>query len=797
MRSMRLTAVLTHPIQYYAPWFRYIAAREPRLQLTVVYASRPTPTQQGAGFGRAFEWDVPLTEGYEWRVVRRSSPGERFDSDGFLGLDVRGIGAAIEETRPDVVLVPGWYSLTLVRALAACRRRRIPVVYRGDTHLGNAPGGWRGPAWRIRTRALLGRFDAFLSPGSRARDYLDYFGVAPWRIFDSPHCVDNAFFEAGAARVRIGDARRAWRDRFDIGPDAFVVIFAGKLEAKKRPLDLVRAVAQLPGATLLMAGDGRLEAECRREAARLQVQVRFAGFLNQSEMPAAYGAGDCLALPSDWAETWGLVVNEALAAGIPCVTSDRVGCAPDLVTDGTGASYAFGDIGQLAGALRRVRDRLADGFPYPARCREMAAAFSFGPATEGLVAACDAAVRRVRPSPRVLAWCGHMVAPGGLERMTFQALASVREAGGWVHCIVNSWGSGAIAGMASGIGASVSRTPVLFALTRRIRDVRSVAGLVSDVWVTSVDLWQQVRRVSATHVFVSDYTVAFRAFPALMACRLRGLPVVLRLGNAPEATVFYRRLWRYAVNAAVDRFVCNSRFTESAVLACGIGPAKVAVVRNTLPARTAQPPGGEVTPTDVLFVGQIIPEKGVDLLLEAAAALRRDGLTLRVGIVGSMEGWVAPRYEGYRERLLARSRCDDLAGAVVFFGWREDVPALMAASRVHCCPSRPEQREAFGIVVLEAKSAGLPSIVTDTGALPELIRHQEDGWVCRDASAEDVAEGLRYFLSDASRLEAAGAAARRSLDPADRARFAREWQNIFGVEAPPPVVAPAALVEQL
>ena len=64
MTPMRLTVVLTHPIQYYAPWFRHIERHAPEIALTVVHATEPTPAQQGVGFDRAFEWDVPLTEGY-------------------------------------------------------------------------------------------------------------------------------------------------------------------------------------------------------------------------------------------------------------------------------------------------------------------------------------------------------------------------------------------------------------------------------------------------------------------------------------------------------------------------------------------------------------------------------------------------------------------------------------------------------------------------------------------------------------------------------------------------------------
>src|SRR4029077_12816337 len=126
VNRIRLTVVLTHPIQYYASWFRYIETHAPDIALTVVHATEPTPEQQGVGFDRAFTWDVPLKAGYQSHTVRSSHPADRVDSNHFTGLDVPEIGRAVTNTSPDVVLVAGWYSLTLVRALIACRMKGIP-----------------------------------------------------------------------------------------------------------------------------------------------------------------------------------------------------------------------------------------------------------------------------------------------------------------------------------------------------------------------------------------------------------------------------------------------------------------------------------------------------------------------------------------------------------------------------------------------------------------------------------------------------------------------------------------------
>ena len=101
------------------------------------------------------------------------------------------------------------------------------------------------------------------------------------------------------------------------------------------------------------------------------------GFVNQSELPAVYASADVLVLPSDGQETWGLVVNEAMACGVPAVVSDAVGCGPDLIEPGrTGATFPFGDIAALAAAIEerpvvRPPSRRAATLPPRWRCTRL------------------------------------------------------------------------------------------------------------------------------------------------------------------------------------------------------------------------------------------------------------------------------------------------------------------------------------------------------------------------------------------------------------------------------------------
>jgi glycosyltransferase involved in cell wall biosynthesis len=306
-----------------------------------------------------------------------------------------------------------------------------------------------------------------------------------------------------------------------------------------------------------------------------------------------------------------------------------------------------------------------------------------------------------------------------------------------------------------------------------------LARIVWDTLCTSAGLLRDAWWFRATHIFVSDHVTALRNAPALLLLKLSGRRVVLRLGNAPDQGRFYRLVWRLGINPFVDVFVCNSQFTERELAAHGIAASKRLTIAHTPPMRQAVTTGVEARDCSrVIYVGQIIPEKGIDLLLDALGLLVGRGRQVRLDVVGRIDGWVPPEHEGYRASLIARAGAPDLRGRVQFLGHREDVPQLMQTAAIHCCPSRKEQREAFGIVVIEAKQAGIPSVVMPSGALPELIAHGEDGWVCREETPAALAEGLEYFL-DPGRLAHAMAAARKSAAAFSRDRFEGSWCGVF------------------
>ena len=323
----KLGLLATHPIQYYAPLYRKLAAQT---DLTVFFAHIPTPEEQGVGFGVPFTWDTDLTGGYDHMVVQD-------------------IAHEIRRRRFDFFLVHGWNATCYWQAMRTCWSTRTPLLVRGDSQLTDDRSVLKRTVKRLAYPRFMRRFHACLAVGARSDEYFRYYGAR--RIFRSPHFVDNTAFAAGAARAR--EERAARRAAWGIPLDSMVALYVGKLVEKKRPLDLIDAVSRAPGTHALVVGDGPLRGETERAAAGQP--VTFAGFRNQSAMPEAYAVADVLVLPSDRRETWGLAVNEAMASGVPAIVSDAVGCAPDLIVPGvTGLTYPAGDRAALGDALRRM-----------------------------------------------------------------------------------------------------------------------------------------------------------------------------------------------------------------------------------------------------------------------------------------------------------------------------------------------------------------------------------------------------------------------------------------------------------
>lgn len=379
---VRLCVLTTHPIQYMAPWFRALA-QEPELELDVVFLRELDAAQQGVGFGQAFQWDVPLRQGYPNRVVGVSE-GIRSLPGALLRLR-----RAILESRPDALLITGWNEPGLAVAYPLARLLGVPVILRGESNALRR----RSALTKLLHRLLLSLVSAVVVIGRANRQFYLDNGVAADRLFAGAYFVESDRM-VEMAEAHAGD-RAGLRAANGFGGADFVFAFVGKHVPFKRPMLLVEAaaLARQRGwpVKLLFAGSGELTADLKRRADELGVPVHFTGFLNQTEMWKAYVPADAFVLPSTNGETWGLVTNEAMLFGLPVIVSDQVGCGPDLVIDGeTGYVFSGGAEG-LADAMERLLMRRDCAPAMGATGRNLVLEkYSMPVATDGLKAALKA-----------------------------------------------------------------------------------------------------------------------------------------------------------------------------------------------------------------------------------------------------------------------------------------------------------------------------------------------------------------------------------------------------------------------
>lgn len=384
----KLAIVASHPIQYHGPWYRRLTRS---VDLHVYYAHRATPKDQAdAGFGIGFDWDVALLQGYSFSWLPNRARHAGIHS--FFGCDTPSVGAELTHEQFDAVLVNGWNLLCYWQAVHGAKRCGLPVIVRGDSQLPTPRSLFRRTVKKLAYPHLMNRFDAFLSVGSRNSEYLRSYGVASDRIFSAPHCVDNVFFRTSAESARSDFTKL--RNQFAIPRDMTTFLFVGKFLPRKRPLDFLSALDRLKhtGDRVwgLLVGSGPLEKEMREHAAQHDTPCSFAGFLNQHQIGAAYALADVLVLPSNAEETWGLVVNEAMACGVPAILSDGVGCAPDLITEGkTGFTYPDGNLEELTDKMKRLAQDRTLRFEMSRRVQIHIERFSLDAACEGMLCALD------------------------------------------------------------------------------------------------------------------------------------------------------------------------------------------------------------------------------------------------------------------------------------------------------------------------------------------------------------------------------------------------------------------------
>ncbi len=359
MHRPRVAIVVSHPIQYYVPLYRRLAARddlEPKVFFTWHAGQSP---QHDPGFARDVAWDIPLTDEYEYELV--PNVARRAGSDHFLGLRNPQLCTRVLEWKPDAVHITGYAYASHLHGMWKFHRAGIPILFRGDSHLLDQPMDWRWQLKKTLLQCVYGWTAACLYVGQNNYEYYVRIGVPKHKLFYCPHSIEVGRF--AEPHQELEAQAKQWRRELGIPDSARVIVYAGKFEARKQPIQLMSATRTMSdnNVMLVMIGNGPLEEEIFTIARQNPSRFRVLPFQNQTRMPVAYRLGDIVTLPSAYGETWGLGMNEAIACGRRVLVSDKVGGAPDVVTSpADGAIFASGDWSDFRTKLTTLLESRAD-----------------------------------------------------------------------------------------------------------------------------------------------------------------------------------------------------------------------------------------------------------------------------------------------------------------------------------------------------------------------------------------------------------------------------------------------------
>lgn len=361
----RLAIVVTHPIQHFVSFYRGLAARDD-IELMVFF---------GAPIGIKPYFDTEMQTQISWKMDMLGgydsvflSPEQGEADPGPRAPNSKNVQAALSAFDPDAVIIYGYAQVNALRALWWCRTNAVPAMMIGDSELLQERADGKKFLKRLLVPLVLKQFSGFLSVGDRNEDYYRHFGIRDDAIFRVPFTIDEPAFRA--ARDTRRDARKSIRAAFGIAESSLLGLFVGKLSTRKRPHDILDALAYLKarqdadGIEFLFVGNGEAVAELQAQASAQDLPVHFAGFVNVDRLPAFYAAADVLVHPSA-ADPHPLICSEAACVGLPMILSDRIGAVgpTDIAREGRNALiFPVGhapDIAEHLLFLRNSPERLA------------------------------------------------------------------------------------------------------------------------------------------------------------------------------------------------------------------------------------------------------------------------------------------------------------------------------------------------------------------------------------------------------------------------------------------------------
>ena len=337
----RRVVILTEIIApYRIPVFNALA-RNPEIDLRVIFLAETDPSIR--------QWKVYAEEiEFAYEVL----PSWRTRLRGYHLLLNQKVAEALRKSAPHAIVCGGYNYLASWQALRWARKNHVPFLLWCESTANDQRAGHR--LTESFKKSFFDRCAGCIVPGKSAREYARQMGVSADNIYQAPNAVDNQLFADRAEHARRNSA--TVRARLNLPSRYF--LFAGRLVKSKGVLELWEAYGSLredlrSRIGLVFAGDGPLRSELQSIARSISPgSLTFAGFVHRDELASYYALADCLVFPTH-SDPWGLVVNEAMACGLPVICGQSAGCAADLVKS-NGRIVDPRNIDQLAQAMEEV-----------------------------------------------------------------------------------------------------------------------------------------------------------------------------------------------------------------------------------------------------------------------------------------------------------------------------------------------------------------------------------------------------------------------------------------------------------
>lgn len=350
---MKLAIIITHPIRYFIPLIQMLNKKQ-GITLKLFFTYGPDllrKTKYNPAYREKAEPALPLFEGYDYAFIDNVSKNK--STYRFKGIINPSLIPEIEQWQPDALLVCGWKFHSHLQAMKHFKGK-VPVYFRGDSTLLDE-GSFSFPKKILRKLALTWVFrhiDKALYVGTNNKHYYEKSGLKKDQLIYIPHAVDNTRF---ARTDQLKEKALRVRRKMNIKDDEIVFLYAGSFTAAKGVFHLIASFikAKRENTHLLFAGTGPAEQKLKSLAGG-RINIHFLPYQTQTMMPLVYTTSEVLIQPSG-SDTWGLVINEAMANGLAIIASDKCGGATDLVEEGkNGYIFPAGDINTLTSLIIKM-----------------------------------------------------------------------------------------------------------------------------------------------------------------------------------------------------------------------------------------------------------------------------------------------------------------------------------------------------------------------------------------------------------------------------------------------------------